>query len=453
MCLSRDVASITPPPVQRDHVLASSHNRVKRTEFRSGGHRFCSACHDGTILADPDNAALVALCERTLQQNWREGTRNSDGVPFAYTSPSPTHYPWQWYWDSCFAAIVWRHFDPDRARRELSSLLAAQREDGFIGHTIFWNTPLEASRRVYYNVTSRDATMTSSIQPPVLAWAWRIAVGDPAEVPAIGLHHDWIAEHRDLDGDGLIWIVQPDESGLDATPQFEAIWGSRAHGRPGFLRLVRRNRRLGFDLHKIADAGGPVCCEVATNVLHALSWMALGRGSLTSTLIERLYDEDTGLFWPAARPAPRTSPALTWTALAPLALPDLPEEIGRRLVEEHLLDPQRFWLPVPPPSVSATDPTFSVGDTGPFGLKRYWRGPTWVNAAWLVWFGLVRLGYEDRAAELVSRICAPLATEHLREYYNPFTGAGMGAVDFAWTSLVVDMLARDPRAASSYVGA
>lgn len=39
--------------------------------------------------------------------------------------------------------------------------------------------------------------------------------------------------------------------------------------------------------------------------------------------------------------------------LSPLALPDLPEEIGRRLVEEYLLDPQCFWLAVPPTSVSA----------------------------------------------------------------------------------------------------
>ena len=44
---------------------------------------------------------------------------------------------------------------------------------------------------------------------------------------------------------------------------------------------------------------------------------------------------------------------LTWAALAPLALPDLPEAIGRRLVEEHLLDPQRFWLPMPPAKATA----------------------------------------------------------------------------------------------------
>ena len=78
--------------------------------------------------------------------------------------------------------------------------------------------------------------MTASIQPPLLAWAWRIAVGDPAEVPGIVRHHAWIAEHRDLYGDGLIWIVQPDESGLDASPQFDAIWGIGRMGAPASSR-------------------------------------------------------------------------------------------------------------------------------------------------------------------------------------------------------------------------
>ena len=102
---------------------------------------------------------------------------------FAYTRPSPGHYPFQWYWDSCFSAIVWRRFDAAHARAELETLLGAAQEDGFIGHTIFWDTPLNERQRLTYNVTSRDAPMTATIQPPLLAWAWRIAIGDPAAVP------------------------------------------------------------------------------------------------------------------------------------------------------------------------------------------------------------------------------------------------------------------------------
>ena len=79
-------------------------------------------------------------------------------------------------------------------------------------------------------------------------------------------------------------------------------------------------------------------------------------------------------------------------------------------------------------------------------------GPTWVNAAWLLWMGMMRLGYArggrrgwpTALAETVDR-------EGLREYYHPRTGEGLGAPDFAWTSLALEMANPDPRAASSYL--
>jgi hypothetical protein len=397
-------------------------------------------------------ADIEAICQQTLRRNWREGVREADGVGFAYTRPSPAHYPFQWYWDSCFAAIVWRRFDPARARAELESLLAAQREDGFIGHTIFWDAPLNERQRLTYNVLCADQPMTATIQPPILAWAWRIAVGDPSAVPAIGRHYDWLAANRDFDGDGLIWIVQPDESGLDASPQFDPIWRLEADGLPGFVLLVHHNRTLGYDARRIAAEGYPVCCEVATNVIHSLSLMALGRPSITGAIIERMYDERSGLFWPLAQPELAHRPPLTWAALSPLALPDLPEAIARRLVEEHLLDSARFWLPVPPPSVSARERSFSRREST-LGIHRYWRGPTWINAAWLLWLGLVRLGYTDQADTMRASLGETVSSHGLREYYDPYTGHGMGAHDFAWSALIAELVDPDPRVASSYLDA
>src|SRR3954453_8590198 len=116
-----------------------------------------------------DRQAVRAETERGLRRNWGSGSRGE--VRFEYTEPSPGCYPWQWYWDSCFAAIAWRRFDPGRSRAELESLLAAADPDGFGGHTICWGHPVSASRRVYYNVPARSAARTSTIQPPLLAWA------------------------------------------------------------------------------------------------------------------------------------------------------------------------------------------------------------------------------------------------------------------------------------------
>ena len=393
-------------------------------------------------------ARVRELCAETLQSNWTVGRR--DGVDFAYTRPSPERYPWQWYWDSCFSAIVWRRLDRARSRRELETLLAAARPDGFIGHTIFWQRPLSGLRRLYYNVIEEGDFMTATIQPPMLAWAWRIAVGDPAHEPAIVAHHDLVARERDLEGDGLLWLLQPDESGLDASPQFDPIWGYRAQGLPGFLELVRRNRRLRFDIAAVRDAGGPVVCEVLTNVLHSLSQLALGRRSVTAALVERLYDEASGVFLPRAWPECNERIPLTWSALAPLALPDLPPEIGRRLVEEQLLS-DRFWTAVAPPSVATDEPSFTLREHM-LGLRRYWRGPTWMNSAWLVWLGLVRLGYGEQAATLARGVLRALARSGLREFYDPNDARGMGASDFAWSALALELLDPDERAAHSHIG-
>jgi Mannosylglycerate hydrolase MGH1-like glycoside hydrolase domain len=379
--------------------------------------------------------SAVEIAERVLRSNWLEGER--EGVPYSYTRPSPSRYPWQWYWDSCFAAIVWRRFDPDHSRSELQSLLAAQRPDGFIGHTIFWDRPVSLSRLPFYNVTSRRSLQTETIQPPLLAWAWQIAVGDPALEPRIGAQADWLAANRDLEGDGLLWIVQPDESGLDASPKFDPVWGRRANGRIGFPWLVWRNRRLGFDARRVRDSGGPVLCEILVNTLWSLSLQALGRPSATPALVERLWDERRGLFLDGIAGG-RVAAPITWAALAPLALPDLPEEIGRRLVEEHLLNPSEFLTPVAPPSVAASETSYEPdGGRGP--IRRYWRGPTWVNSAWLVWLGMRRLGYEREAEGMAEGLIAAVEREGLREYYDPRSGTGLGAKDFAWSALIAEL--------------
>jgi hypothetical protein len=425
---------------------------VSGTEQRARGASRLAAGGEPEERAG-DEPELARRCRETLERNWREGVRGS--VRYRYTAPSTGRYPWQWYWDSCFAAIAWRRFDAGRARAELESLLHAADPNGFIGHTIFWGEPVTPVRSLFYNLRSRQDFMTATIQPPLLAWAWRIAVGDPAGVEPIVRHHDLVERERSLDRDGLIWIIQPDESGLDASPKFDSAFGWRADGLPGFPLLVRRNRRLDFDPRRVVEAGGPVVCGTATNVLHGLSRLALGRPSLTPKILERLYDERHGCFHQLVRKdgRRRTSrhPVLTWAALSPLALPDLPEEVGRVLVERHLLNPRSFWLPVPPPSVAADDPHFSRRDHLLF-LRRYWRGPTWINAAWLLWLGLRRLGYEAEAEEMGRRVSAAVGRAGLREYYDPYTGQGMGARSFSWSALVMELADPDPGAVTSHLG-
>ncbi len=104
--------------------------------------------------------------------------------------------------------------------------------------------------------------------------------------------------------------------------------------------------------------------------------------------------------------------------------------------------------PIPPMAID--EPSFSLREHFE-GLRRYGRGPTWVNSAWLLWRGVVRLGYEEQAATLARGITETVAREGLREFYDPRDGRGMGAEDFAWSALALELV--DSRNASAGIPA
>ena len=56
-----------------------------------------------------------------------------------------------------------------------------------------------------------------------------------------------------------------------------------------------------------------------------------------------------------------------------------------------------------------------------------------------MWLGLRRLGYDEQAATMSEAITRTVDSG-LREYYDPYTGKGMGATSFAWSTLVMELL-------------
>ena len=259
---------------------------------------------------------LNDAAEAVLRANWREGVR-PDGTPFAFTCPSPRRYQHQWYWDSCFHAIAWTHIDPARARAELRTLLRAGRADGFVPHTAFWQAPARWRRAPLYATEHfRGDTGTQSIQTPLLAVAWeRAAAGDPAFIDEglapLAAHARWLIRERDPDGDGLLTILLPDESGLDDSPKYDAVFGSLAHWRPGYARLVQRCRRARWSAATLTRTTDEHVEDVLVNVAHALSLRALHRMSgerewerhairTEQALLERCWDAKRGLFFDLA---------------------------------------------------------------------------------------------------------------------------------------------------------
>ena len=403
---------------------------------------------------------LLWAAQRVLHQNWREGHRSSDGVRYAFSCPATPRYRHQWYWDSCFHAIARRHFEPERARAELRTLVRAGRLDGFIPHTAFWDRPAYWRRAPFYGThTVFGCSATATIQTPLLALAWELVAHASPDEPGFAsealaqlrLHYDWLARERDPDGDGLLTIILPDESGLDDSPKYDGVFGWMRHDRAGYFWLIERYRRLGYDASEIVMRYDEHVEDVAVNVFYALALRALARlddehGAVyaaraertEAALLERCYDERTGLFFDLAGADERPVAVSTWSSLAPLALAALPEDVRRRIVEEHLLDPRRYRAACGIPSVSVEEPEFKPG----FALWRCWRGPSWMNTAWLLVPAMHELGYIDEAARVVDSLERAVDRYGFREYYNPLTGRGLAARGFAFSTLLIDLLAQ-----------
>lgn len=383
---------------------------------------------------------------------------HANGRAYGFTCPAPPRYRHQWYWDSCFHAIVWRWFDPARAREELRTLVRAER-DGFIPHTVFWDRhPGWRMSPFYATAGAGRSFATESIQTPLLALAWEAVAECSRDSPGfreealapLRRHYDWLAHERDPDEDGLITILFPDESGLDDSPKYDPVYGPLAHHRPGYFRLVARAHSLGYRSREIIARWPEHVEDVLVNVFYALSLRALSRllgesagGTYArrarrteQALLERCLDPRSGLFYDLAGPEERRVPVSTWSALAPLALRELPEEVRRRLVEEHLLHPRRYGATIGIPSVAMDEPSFRAG----FTRWRCWRGPAWMNTAWLLVPPLRELGYEREADRIVGSLAAAVEAHGYREYYNPLTGQGLGASDFSFATLLVDLL-------------
>lgn len=420
----------------------------------------------------PDRQSVRAVREaawRLLQQNLRAGTSAWGGRAYQFVCPSPSAYPFQWFWDSCFHAIALSHFDLDLARAELRSLLQAARPDGFIPHMILWERERYAARLAGYNIvldarSGADGYLTATIQPPVLAQAVERVCnrsGDTAflaaVLPAVMAYYRWLARERDPDRDGLITIIQPDESGLDASPKYDALLrlGSLdAAGLAESMRVLfdtyqssRQNLTalLALDAFHVED--------VLVNSIYAQGLRALARlcsgpdsrefaqraGQTEAALLSKCWDEATGAFYDLVGQAEVPARVLTVTSLFPLILETLPAPVAERLIREHLLAADEFWLPYPVPSVARREPSFDA--TLDHGL--IWRGPTWLNTNWFLVHGLRQHGRADLARPIAARSLELAARAGFRECYNPYTGAGLGAEDFAWSTLVVDMMTED----------
>ncbi|MCA9357111.1 hypothetical protein H6784_00110 [Candidatus Nomurabacteria bacterium] len=402
----------------------------------------------------------MSSLENQIESLMLNNRRMTDG--FSYTVPSGSSYPYQWFWDSCFHAIILSHIDTKAAMAEIQSLISHQFDNGMMAHVIFWDQQKEI-----FNVDWGLKKTSNIIQPPIIAYATERVYekcGDrpflESVFPALVNYYNFLLEERDLRKVNLIGYVNPDESGEDNSPRFDnALLLPPQHEVEDNL-----NKRYAlFETHKkcnldtrctsetfwIEDVPGNVFLiwnlESLSRIATELNDRQLAKKYLSKAkqvaASMRVNMFENGYFHPLSGLKAVKTTENTWSRFAPLLTKQYTPAEAKALVKDELLNRERFWLPYGVSTVAQNGPAFSPEEPiwGQAWQHPHWRGPIWMTVHWFLYQGLKNYGYYDIANEVREKSLALVKNEGFREYYHPITGIGMGANDFTWGAMVIDM--------------
>ncbi|MEK7152712.1 MAG: trehalase family glycosidase [Patescibacteria group bacterium] len=410
-----------------------------------------------------------------------------------YTVPAEELYPHQWLWDSCFIAIGQRHYDVERAKMEILSLLRGQWGNGMLPHIVFSPGRRYATDhntwRSWISPFAPDDVVTSGMtQPPLLAEAI-VRIGEKLHMPerrswyrqvfpALLAYHEWMYRERDPHEEGLILQIHPWETGFDNTPP----WMSELHEHllPWWVRFLqktkleiivgwfrrdtrivpadqrfsnvdamalydaqRRLRRKEYNIDKILDHSLFTIEDLGFNSIfiraneHLLSIAKTLRADVPETLIKRmeLTKKAYGELWDPYTETYYPRDFVTHKLIKEPSVESLlPLYAG-------CISPERAALLVKTIEnehmFGPAHPVPSVPLNSPwFNSRRYWQGPTWFNTNWLIADGLKRYGYKEHAEALIESSLELVQDGHFNEYYNPLTGEPLGSPNFSWTAAV-----------------
>lgn len=406
-----------------------------------------------------------------LDGNMVKGYSKTENTEYHYAKPSPETYPFQFFWDTCFHVFILCALDkPAMAGKHLTSLFALQEDDGFVGHIIYWNNVLPGRATDIFQskpglgLDLVRTHMSALIQPPIAAQAAaRIFAATEDEkfltglLPKLKSYYKWIARNRDFDDDGLVTIISPFESGMDWKPTFDPVLGfsgGKADWRL-FVKGVRvdvRNFMHNYDLKKIRQKNYFRVKEAGMNAIYiqnlyvladlceivddpeAIHFCTLADAALES-LMALMYDAEDAAFYDVYGPENKKIKILTPTIFFPLAIEGMNRSVAEKVIDRHFHKKEEFAADYPVPSVALNDPSFSSEES-----LYLWRGPTWVYLDWFLHGILMRYGYTAEAKSLTTTVLDLIDKSGFREYYDPHTGQGMGAKDFTWAGLVIDMI-------------
>jgi putative isomerase len=352
---------------------------------------------------DPAWKAGFQAINQELENNLQDPNGH---YPYFHAHPAPK-YPGVYLWDSSFISLIWGHRDPHIAKDIIRSVIVNQQDDGRIPHVV---SIIGASKWT---------------QPPVLSYATAhianatqdVAFAEQVYGPLKG-YQDWLWRARRLKN-GLFFWDHPYESGLDNSPRFG-----------------RRDESAFRDTHTLAAIDLSSYIVVDAQSLKSLAQLILSKtapGSLKARELEvdiarfdaratevtqliqtKLWDAQTGYFYDLDIKTGQLQKIRTVASFFPLfAGVATPEQYA--VMKTHLLNPAEFNTPIPVPTVARNSTKFE---------KDCWRGPVWVNTAYMVIKGLDRYGDHAIAQDFSKRLITGVyktweRTGKFTEYYDP----------------------------------
>jgi glycogen debranching enzyme len=329
-----------------------------------------------------------------------------------------------------------------------------QDKDGMIPHMIFWK---KSVKRPYF-LAWENKRASSITQPPMLAYAaWEIHRKQPNKAfleeiyEPLFRYYRYLIERRDPVDDHLIGIINPDESGEDNSPRFDAAIGADTD--ISFFRHMYERNKL-VEKNRVCAFNEEICMrenfwvkDVPFNVImirnlqafgHIASYLGHKRGEHYATEHAKLMREamrdfmfEDGVFWSTMGKDHTKIKVNTWAHFIPLFADLYSQAEAESLITTHFRNDETFRSQYGIRTVSKQESSYR-----PDG---FWRGPIWHAPQWFIYKGLRAYGYKDEAQYVRNAMERNVTSSNFREYFNPETGEGMGAKWFTWGTLLLDM--------------
>lgn len=221
---------------------------------------------------------------------------------------------------------------------------------------------------------------------------------------------------RDSDGDGCLesWCVY--DTGEDHALRYgDAPNAWTAETPPEGCRVVPMASMDVMSFSYSARETLAEICRIQGKEDRARSWL-LAAGEVREKIRSYLWVEERGACFDRDRQH-RILPTLIHNNLRAMYWHSLTPAMAKRFVEEHLLNPEEFWTPMPLPSVAVNDPLFANVTTN------NWSGQAEALTYQRAIRALENYGYWELIPQLGRKLFEAIGDRCVFvQQYDPFTG-------------------------------